>query len=267
MDTEKLSGHVALITGGGGEIGRAIAERFAREGAKVVVADLSLDLAESAAATIHAMGGTALALEMDVANADSAANAVKRTGTEYGALTLLVNVAAAPTIQGTVETIDLADWDLTFAVNVTGTFLACKYAVPEMRKAGGGVIINMASQLGHIGRPAGAPYCTSKAALIFFTKILAIDHARDNIRVNSISPGAISTVRSSLSFGGDKDKAALVHGPKHLLGRPGRVEEVAAAASYLASDDASFVTGTDLLVDGGYIAFKGTVDADRQPNM
>ncbi len=267
MDKDKLAGRVALITGGGGEIGRAIAERFAREGAEVAIADLYLEQAKTAAATIREAGGTAIAIETDVADPNSAATAVARTTAEFGKVTVLINVAAAPTVQGTVETIALADWNLTFAVNLTGAFLTCKYAVPEMRKAGGGSVINIASQLGHLGVPSGSPYCTSKAALIFFTRMLAIDHACDNIRANTISPGAISTLRSSLRFGGSKEAAAIVHGPKHLMGRPGRVDEVAAAASYLASDDASFVTGADLLVDGGYTAFKGTVDAGRVPTM
>lgn len=267
MARHTLAGCVALVPGGGGEIGAAIAERLARDGARVAVADLDLSLAEKVAATIRDGGGEAIALAMDVADPQSSAAAVAGTVAAFGRLTTLVNVAAAPTITGTVETIALADWNLTFAVNLTGVFLACKHAVPELRKAGGGAIVNIASQLGHLGVPSGSPYCTSKAALIFFSKMLAVDHARDNIRVNSISPGAISTARSSLRFGGDKVAAAKVHGPKHLLGRPGKVEEVAAAVSFLASDDATFITGADLLVDGGYVAFKGTVNADRVPTM
>lgn len=267
MDVERLAGRVALVTGGAGEIGQSIVERFARESARVVVADLHLPQAEAVAEAINQAGGTAIGIAMDVSDPDSTLAAIERTVAEFGSLTTLVNVAAAPTVRGTVETIALADWNKTFAVNLNGAFLTAKYAVPAMRKTGGGVIINIASQLGHLGMPSGSPYCTSKAALIFFTRMLAVDHATDNIRVNSISPGAISTVRSSLSFGGDKEAAAKVHGPKHLLGRPGRVDEVAAAASYLASDDASFVTGSDLLVDGGYVAFKGTVDAHLRPTM
>jgi NAD(P)-dependent dehydrogenase (short-subunit alcohol dehydrogenase family) len=168
-------------------------------------------------------------------------------------------VAAAPvSAQGTVETMPLADWSKEISVNLTGTFLMCKYAVPALRRAGGGAIVIIASQLGHLGVPERAAYCTTKAALIHFTRILAMDHARDNIRANSISPGFILTDRSSARSGG-KESARKVMGPKHLLNRPGLPDEIAAGAAYLASDESSFVTGTDLLIDGGYVAFKGEV--------
>jgi NAD(P)-dependent dehydrogenase (short-subunit alcohol dehydrogenase family) len=149
-------------------------------------------------------------------------------------------------------------------VNLTGAFLMCKFAVPELRRAGGGSIINIASQLGHLGVALRSPYCTTKAALIHFTRILAMDHAGDNIRANTISPGFILTERSSARSGG-KDKAKLRMGPTHLTNRPGEPDEIAAGAAYLASDDASFVTATDLLIDGGYIAFKGRIGPEGRP--
>jgi NAD(P)-dependent dehydrogenase (short-subunit alcohol dehydrogenase family) len=263
MTTEgKLAGRVALVTGGGGEIGAAIARRFALDGAEVAVADLDRSKAEAVANEITATGGRAIAIEVDIAQAASAEAAVKATVTAFGRLTTLLNVAAAPTSpEATVETMPLENWSLEVSVNLTGTFLMCKYAVPAIRKAGGGTIINIASQLGHLGVPGRAAYCTTKAALHHFTRILAMDHARDNIRANSISPGFILTERSSKGSGG-KERARVVMGPKHLLNRPGMPEEIAAGAAYLASDDASFVTGTDLLIDGGYIAFKGSVGSD-----
>jgi NAD(P)-dependent dehydrogenase (short-subunit alcohol dehydrogenase family) len=262
MSNRALDGRVALITGGGGEIGGATGRRYAREGARVAVADFYKEKADAVAAAICQEGFEAIGLACDVSNPADAERAVKEAVKAFGALHILVNVAAAVTPDGTVETLPFEEWNKALAVNLSGPFLMCKYAVPELRKAGGGAIVNIASQLGHMGVPNRAPYCSSKAALIRLTQIIAMDHAKDNIRVNSVSPGAILTERSSRRYGG-KENAVKVHGPKHLLGRPGRVEEIAAAALYLASDEASFVTATDLLVDGGYTAFKTVVDLNR----
>jgi NAD(P)-dependent dehydrogenase (short-subunit alcohol dehydrogenase family) len=136
----------------------------------------------------------------------------------------------------------------------------CKYAVPQLRKAGGGTIVNIASQLGQIGIANRAPYTTSKAGLIQFTRSLAVDHAADGIRANSLSPGGIDTARILRRFK-DREEANRTRGPAYLLGRPGRAEEVAAAALFLASEESSFMTGADLLLDGGYLAFKGSLPA------
>jgi NAD(P)-dependent dehydrogenase (short-subunit alcohol dehydrogenase family) len=251
-----LTGRVALLTGGGGEIGGAIARRFAAEGAAVVVADIRGDKAEQTADEIRKAGGRAAAIESDVARGQDARESVQRAVTEFGRLTTLVNIAAAVTPDGTVETLTLEDWNSALAVNLTGAFLMCKYAVPEIRKAGGGTIINIASQLGQIALPGRAPYSTSKAALIQFTKCLAVDHAQDGIRANSLSPGGVDTARILRRFD-SREAANRARGPAYLLGRPGRVEEIAAGAVFLASDESSFMTGADLLIDGGYLAFKG----------
>lgn len=261
---DRLAGRVALVAGGGGEIGGAIARLFAAEGAQVAVADLDPNKAETVARAIVGSGGRACALALDVASESSAKEAVARTVEAFGKLTTLVNVAATVTPDGTVETLSLEQWNRAIAVNLTGVFLTCKFAVPELRRAGGGSIVNIASQLGHLGVPLRAPYCTTKAALIHFTRILAMDHAVDNIRANTISPGFILTERSSARLGG-KERARIVNGPRHLLNRPGEPEEIAAGALYLASDDSSFVTATDLLIDGGYVAFKGKVGAEGRP--
>lgn len=237
-----------------------------RGGAEVAIADLDPTKSEAAARAITASGGRAQALQVDVADEASAKGAVERTVAKFGRLTTLVNVAATVTPDGTVETLSLDDWNSAIAVNLTGAFVMCKYAVPELRRAGGGSIINIASQLGHLGVPLRSPYCTTKAALIHFTRILAMDHAVDKIRANTISPGFILTERSSRRSGG-KAQARAVAGPRHLLNRPGEPEEIAAGAAYLASDDAAFVTATDLLIDGGYVAFKGRIDADGRPAM
>ncbi|MPZ56413.1 MAG: SDR family oxidoreductase [Rhizobiales bacterium] len=262
-DSGKLAGRVALIPGGGGEIGAAIARRFAQEGASVVAADILRARADAVARAIVAEGGRAVSIEVDIADPRSAEAAVVAAVAAFGRLTTLVNVAAAPVSPaGTVETMPLAEWSKEVSVNLTGTFLMCKYAVPELRRAGGGTIITIASQLGHLGVPERAAYCTTKAALIHFTRILAMDHAKDGIRANSISPGFILTDRSSAGSGG-KENARKVMGRKHLLGRPGMPEEIAAGALYLASDESSFVTGSDLLIDGGYVVFKGEVGPDE----
>src|SRR4029079_18900418 len=260
----RLEGRVALITGGGGEIGSAIARRFAAEGAAIAIADLEISKAEATARSVIGIGGRASGFAVDVANEASAEEAVKRTIAAFGRLTTLVNVAAAIPPDGTVETLSLQQWNQAIGVNLTGAFLMCKYAVPELRRAGGGSIINIASQLGHLGVALRSPYCTTKAALIHFTRILAMDHAGDNIRANTISPGFILTERSSARSGG-KEKAKLRMGPLHLPNRPGEPDEIAAGAAYLASDDASFVPATALLIDGGYIAFKGRIGPEGVP--
>jgi NAD(P)-dependent dehydrogenase (short-subunit alcohol dehydrogenase family) len=257
-----LGGGVALITGGGGEIGGAIAKRFAAAGAAVALADVRREAADTMARDIKAAGGSALAIAADVSRADDAQQAVARTVAAFGKLTTLVNVAATVTPDGTVESLTLADWNNALAVNLTGAFLMCKYAVPELRKAGGGTIINIASQLGQIGIAGRAPYSTSKAALIQFTKCLAIDHARDRIRANSLTPGGVDTARILRRFD-SREAANRARGPAYLLGRPGRAEEIAAGALFLASEESSFMTGADLLLDGGYLAFKGTVEPQQ----
>jgi NAD(P)-dependent dehydrogenase (short-subunit alcohol dehydrogenase family) len=259
MEPDLLAGDVVLITGGGGEIGGAIALRLASRGAAVVVADVRLAGAEAIAAAIQVAGGQACALQLDVRSAQQIEAAVKAAVAQFGKLTILVNVAAAVTPDGNAETISLDDWNNAIAINLTGVFLTAKYAIPEMRKAGGGRIVNIASQLGQIGVPKRSPYSTTKAALIQYTKCLAVDYAKDGIRANTLSPGAIDTARSLHRYG-SREMSNKKRGPAHLLGRIGTVDEIAAAALFLVSKESSFVTGTDLLVDGGYLAFKGTVD-------
>src|SRR5215212_6819189 len=213
-----LSGRIALVTGGRGEIGSAIARRFASEGAAVAVADLRREKAEAVAKDIAEAGGRSLAIRANVGVEADAERAVRHAVEAFGELTTLVNVAAAVTPDGTVESLTLEQWNEALAVNLTGVFLMCKYAVPEIRKGGGGSIVNIASQLGQIGVPGRAPYSTSKAALIQFTKCLAGDHAKDAIRANSLSPGGVDTERTVRRFG-TREAANRARGPYHLLGR------------------------------------------------
>ncbi|MDX1486400.1 MAG: SDR family oxidoreductase [Alphaproteobacteria bacterium] len=259
MAAGKLEGKTALVTGAGGAIGGAIARRFSAEGAAVCVGDIDFAGAEATVADIEAAGGTAMACPLDVADPAQAERAVSQTVERLGHLHILVNVAAAPSPRGTVETMALADFTREITVNLTGYFLMAKYAVPAIRAAGGGTIINIASQLGHIGVPARPGYCASKGAILQLTRVMAIDHACDNIRVNSISPGAIDTPRSGQQPGAPQ-LTREQRGRSYLTGRIGRVDEIAAGAAYLASEEASFMTGADLLIDGGFLAFKGTLD-------
>ncbi len=159
--------------------------------------------------------------------------------------------AATDDPNGSVLEISPADWTRVFAVNVMGAYLMSRAVLPAMIAAGGGSIIHIASQLGRVGAPARAAYCASKGAIIQLAKAMAVDHAAQNIRVNALSPGAIETRRLVLRFG-DMEAARRLAGPKHLLNRLGQPEEIAQAALFLASDAASFMTGTDMLVDGGY---------------
>ncbi|HEY5900887.1 MAG TPA: SDR family oxidoreductase [Burkholderiales bacterium] len=237
-----LQGKVAIVTGAGGGIGGAIAQAFGDAGAKVACIDLVLDRVES----------RFLPIRCDVASESETRAAVERTVKELGGLQILVNAAAMRDPTATVTDLDLAGWNKVFAVNVGGAFLMSRFAIPHMARAGGGSIIHIASQLGSVGTPGRVAYCATKGALITMAKAMAADHAVQKIRVNTLSPGAVETERM-LRFG-SMEKAREVLGPKHLLQRLGTPEEIAAAAVFLASDASSFMTGSNLLVDGGYNA-------------
>ncbi len=255
-EAKQLAGRVALITGGGGEIGGAIARRLSSEGALVAVADIRGDAAREVAEDIAGKGGKAVWFEADSSKIDDAKRIVDETLRAFGKLTTYVNTPAAVTPDSLIEDLPVEKWDEALAVNLTGAFLMSRFAIPAIRAAGGGTIVMVASQLGQIGVPLRATYSTTKAALIQFTKCLAVDHAKDNIRANSISPGSIDTRRTLRRFG-TREAANKVRGPFHLVGRTGQAHEIANGALFLASDESSFMTGADLLMDGGYLAFKG----------
>jgi NAD(P)-dependent dehydrogenase (short-subunit alcohol dehydrogenase family) len=246
---------VAIISGGGGEIGAAIARRFAREGANVLVTDVSLEKAEAIAAEIAQGGGKAAALAVDVGDPAQCEAAVRQATTQFGKLTVLLNAAVAPTPDGNVEQLSLADWNEALAINLTGYFLMCKYAVPAMRSAGRGSIINIASSHGHIAMRRRPAYCSTKAAIHHFTRVLALDYGAENIRANTISPGPIDTARVLHRYG-TREKANAARGVTQALGRTGTVDEVASAALFLACGESAFVTGADLRVDGGQTIWK-----------
>jgi len=254
-EINKLSGRVALVTGGGGAIGGASCRLLAAEGASVLLADTNIDAAEAVSADIRKLGGAAAAFQVDVSDPEQGKAAVEAAVEAFGGLSILVNVAAAMTPDAPVDELPLEEWNRAFAVNLTGPFLMAKFAIPHIRSGGGGAIVNIASQLGTIGVPNRAAYCTTKAGLIHLTTILAAEVAKDNIRVNSISPGVIETPRTRRRFD-TKEEFDAARGYLHMLGRVGQPEEVAKAVLFLASDDSSFTTATDLLVDGGYIYLK-----------
>lgn len=243
----RLDGRVCLVTAAAAGIGLAIVRRFAAEGARVVAADLDPypDALARDAPIVPVQG--------DMTDADAVRAAVRTALDRFGALHVLVNGVADATPAVPVTELDDALWDRALRTNVTSAFLACKAALPHMIAAGGGVIINIASQLGIAAQPGRSVYCSSKAALIQLTKVLALDHAREGIRVNALSPGAVITPRLLARYGTpEATEAALA--PRHPIGRLGRPEEIAAAALFLAGDDSSFMTGANLVVDGGYTA-------------
>ncbi|MCW6511668.1 SDR family NAD(P)-dependent oxidoreductase [Lichenifustis flavocetrariae] len=244
----RLAGRRILVTGAASGIGAAIVLQLVAEGARVVAADLDRDRVEALAAQAS---GAVVPGACDVTDEASCRDAVAATVEHLGGLDGLVHNAAAPSTDGTVVTLSLTDWRREMAVSLDGAFLVSKAAVPAIAAAGGGAVVLIASQLGHVAVGQAVAYCAAKAGLIHLAKLMAVDHAPERIRVNSLSPGAVATARL-LQRWPDLAAADAGLGPAHLLGRIGQPSEIAAAAAFLLSDEASFVTGTDLMVDGGY---------------
>ena len=246
----RLDGKVALISGGARGQGAAEAQLFAREGAKVVFGDILDAQGRQVEADIRAAGGEATYVHLDVTNEASWRAAVDTAVSRYGALHVLVNNAGIYIRKRLEETTE-DDLDQSLAVNVKGVFLGVKQALPAMRRAGGGAIINISSTAGLMGNPTGSPiYTTSKGAVRLFTKATAMQHARENIRCNSVHPGPIDTAMLDEVAGG-RSEGMLGRVP---LGRVGTVEDIAYGVLYLASDESSFVTGSELVIDGGMTA-------------
>jgi NAD(P)-dependent dehydrogenase (short-subunit alcohol dehydrogenase family) len=248
----RLRDRVAVITGAGSGIGRASAREFAREGARVVVVDINGSGAEETVAHIRKSGGTALAVATDVADPEAVRRLVDRTLHEFSAIHVLFNNAAIQ-VNKTVEDTTPEEWNREFAVNVGGVFLCSKYFLPHLRKSRG-CIINMSSVNGFFVEPQCAGYCATKAAIMGLTKAMAIDHGKEGVRVNCINPGYIDAGLAEGYFQAQPDPAAAraAAGKLHALWRIGRPEEVGRAAVFLASDDASFMTGAAVVVDGGF---------------
>ncbi|HEV2598861.1 glucose 1-dehydrogenase [Sphingopyxis sp.] len=248
----RLEGKVAIVTGAATGIGRAIAVAFAREGARLIIST-SRNMA-ALRETEALAGGAAFAIQADSSKAADAKALVDAAVERFGKLDILCNNAgifiASPVIDMTE-----ADWDRVIDVNLKGVFLTTKYALPEMLKAGGGSIVNIGSVNSFVGEPQYAHYCASKGGVLMFTKSVALEHARDGIRANVVCPGWIDTPMSSsvVEHLGGYEEAQKVAASVQPLGI-GQPEQVATAAVFLASDEASLITGTDLRVDGGFTA-------------
>ena len=248
----RLQGKVALITGSANGMGEAEARLFAKEGAKVVVADLAEAEGQQVAAAIGNDGGEALFMRLDVTNEEDWQEAVQTTVSRFGTLNILVNNAG---ISGTYDpdTLSTEAWDRLMNINAKGVFLGMKYAIPAMQNAGGGAIVNISSISGFIGQGyIHMGYNASKGAVRLATKSAAVQYAKDGIRVNSVHPGMMPPMRTSVaSADPERRRQSLANVP---MGRAGRREEVAYAVLFLASDEASYITGTELVVDGGFLA-------------
>ena len=252
----KLQGRVAIITGGNSGIGRATAVLFAGEGARVAIAARDEARGNETVADIARAGGQALFVPCDVRRAADCQGAVAATVESFGRLDVLFNNAGVIYPDRTVPNTTEEEWDTTMAVNVRGVYLMSKYAIPPMAASGGGAIINAASVLGLEGGRGVAAYCASKGAVVLLTKAMALDHAPQNIRVNSICPGSVDTpmLEGEIEALGGVEKARPVFVAKHPMNRISTPEEIARAVLFLASDDAAFVTGISLPVDGGRTA-------------
>lgn len=249
-----MAGKVALITGAGSGIGRESAILFAAQGARVVCVDVRETAAVVTVAIIESEGGEAVAVRADVSKARDVEGMVRSTEQAFGALHVLFNNAGIMhSDDGDAESTSEDVWDMTMNVNAKGVFLGCKYGIPAIKRSGGGSIINTASFVAHLG--AATPqvaYTASKGAVLAFTRELAVVHAREGIRVNALCPGPLHTELLMKFLDTEEKKSRrLVHVP---MGRFGLAEEMAKAALFLASDDASFITGTEFLVDGGITA-------------
>lgn len=257
-----LEGKVSLITGAGDGIGRGIALRFAAEGAAVGVLDIQVAACQRVAAEITQAGGRALALPADVTQAEQVRAAVRALTEAFGPPTVLVhNAGIMP--PGTIDQTTERDWDRVFAVNVKGAYLTSREVIPLMRQAGGGSVIFMASITGVNGLPGLAAYSASKGALISLARAMAIDHAREGIRVNSVSPGTIDSpmLHAFVAAQNDPEKTRRAFDEIQPRGRVGTIDEVVNVFVFLASDQASYVSGANVNVDGG-MSIKG-----QQPRL
>jgi NAD(P)-dependent dehydrogenase (short-subunit alcohol dehydrogenase family) len=249
----RLDGKSAIVVGAANGIGRATALAFAAAGAAVACADVEAAGAKTTAADIEKSGGRAMPVHLDVTQSAGCRAAVAATAERFGGVDVLLYGAADHDRTATVLELDEAAWDRTIGINLTGAFLMAKATIPAMIARGGGSVILIASQLGRVAAPGRPAYCATKGALIQLAKVLAADHAAQGIRANTLSPGAIETRRMLQRFR-SMDEARTVMGPKHLVNRLGQPDEIAQAALYLASDASRFMTGSDLLIDGGYTA-------------
>ena len=252
----RLASKVAFITGAGTGIGRACAELFAREGARVALAGRRREPLESTARGIHEAGGEALAVTCDVTQAAQVEQAMAATVSRFGRLDVLVNNAGALLVADAAETSE-EEWDRLMDVNLKGPFLVSREAVKQMRRNGGGAIVNIGSVLGLVAMPKRAAYAASKGGLVLLTKAMALDHAAESIRVNCICPSIVDTelVQGLFATQADPEAARRARAQAIPLGRFGQPVDVAQLAVFLASDESSWITGAAIPVDGGLTAY------------
>lgn len=252
---QRLSGKVAVVTGAAQGLGEASAIRFAQAGATVAVVDIKAEKGEEVVAKIDAAGGQAKFFHCDLGKAENIEASIKAIDAEFGQIDALYNNAGVSKA-GTVETLDEADWDLMFNINVKAKYIVSRYVVPIMRRGGkGGSIIHQSSESGITGSPYHPGYCASMGAVVNFTRAMALSHAPDKIRVNAICPGCIPTevLETFLNTVEDRQKVTDELMNDHPLGF-GETVDIANAALFLASDESKYVTGAILSVDGGYAA-------------
>ncbi len=251
----RLANKVAVVTGAASGIGRATALRFCEEGASVAILDRNADRGGEVLQLIRQRGHSATFVPVDVAIESQVRDAIRKAEAELGLIHVLVNNAAA-FVFGSYD-VTQADWERVLSVNVMGSAFCAKYAAESMIRAGGGAIVNVSSISGMIAQERSLPYNTSKAALLGLNRCLAMDLARHQIRVNAVAPGYVDTpqLRRDIELAGMTYEQSLkLEGPLHMLGRFATAEEIANAILFLASDEASFITGTCLMVDGGLTA-------------
>lgn len=243
----RFKGKVAFVTGGGSGIGAATAQRLAQEGANVIICGRRQEPLDEVVATIRQQGGSAHAMQVDVSNEQAFVTALEQTAKQHGGLDILVNNAMAFSY-GSIEEMTTQDWHSNFSTSVDGTFWGTRTAI-KLMKAKGGAIVNMASICGELGTPMMSGYSAAKAAVINFSRAAAAEGAVDNIRVNVVIPAVVETPATA---GMLADEVALKNTNRLIpMGRVGRSDELASAIAFLASDDASYITGTCLPVDGG----------------
>lgn len=248
---KSLKGKVAIITGAASGIGEATARLFAKEGARVVVSDIDEEKGQNVASEIKKNGGEATFIKADASKAKDNEKLVSQTVDKYGELHIAVNNAGIGGPLSPTADYPLEDWKKVIDINLNGVFFGVKYQIPAMKKSGGGSIVNIASILGQVGTQQSPAYVTAKHGVVGLTKAAALEYAQENIRVNSVGPGYINTplVRNAL----DEETLESLKG-MHPVGRLGESEEVAEIILWLASDKASFATGTYYAIDGGYLA-------------